>query len=222
LYYPLLRRVPVTHVAYFSVIPTTGTRYAPSGLRNRSDRRPSTSVYRKFIRSHRHSTACRFEEDRQPAASASSRRSQMKVTRYRVNNGSTCATNGAPAEIRLRKAAEQKERRHKRFFHREAAGAALVKMSLRIRVLPQFLAAIRHAREQPRHGRAARHQKGQRPRLTVAIFVLRCYFMSETSLSRYDGSRRRDLCVSDVLSCRRSMWESVRSKVSRFACPLPE
>lgn len=30
---------------------------APSGQRNRSDRRPSTSVYRKFIRSHRHVTA---------------------------------------------------------------------------------------------------------------------------------------------------------------------
>lgn len=33
--------------------------------RNRSDRRSSTSVYRKFIRSHRHVTAARFEEDRQ-------------------------------------------------------------------------------------------------------------------------------------------------------------
>jgi len=156
LYYPLLRRVPVTHVAYFSVIPTTGTRYAPSGLRNRSDRRPSTLVYRKFIRSHRHSTTCRFEGDRQPPASASSRRSQMKVTRYRVNNASTCATNGAPAEIRLRKAAEQKERRHKRFFHRGAAGAALVKMSLHIRVprnfWPQYVmrASSRVTDESPR------------------------------------------------------------------------
>lgn len=121
LYYPLLRRVPVTHVAYFSVIPTTGTRYAPSGLRNRSDRRPSTSVYRKFIRSHRHATACRFEEDRQPPAIASSRRSQMKVTRYRVNNGSTCATNGAPAKnSQEKRGAVAKEMADKRFFLSES------------------------------------------------------------------------------------------------------
>lgn len=111
MYYRLLRRVSVTRVTYFNVISTTGTRCAPPRRRDSeigSDRRPSTSVYRKFIRFYRHVTASlalkrtdshwRGTVAVVARAHARAPRSRMKVIRYCVNNGSTCAINGARGE----------------------------------------------------------------------------------------------------------------------------
>lgn len=148
MYYSLLRRVSVTHVAYFSVISTTGTRYAPPRHfgRAKSERSSPVDVGLSKIYSFPPTRDCR-PLWRGPTTAGERRRgrSQMKVTRYCVNNSSTYATNGA-----WRKTAKKGGRAggriaDKRFFIGQwGTRKNVIAPAGRIHAAPQFLAAIRH------------------------------------------------------------------------------
>lgn len=118
------------HISAFRRRELDTRRRAISVKRNRSDRRPSTTVGLSKIYSFPPTRDCR-PLWRGPTTAGDRRRgrSQMKVTRYCVNNGSTCATNGA-----WRKTAKEGdrvgERKNSRQTFFSSDSGTLVKMSL--------------------------------------------------------------------------------------------
>ena len=179
--------------------------------RNRSDRRPSTSVYRKFIRSHRHVTAGRFEEDRQPLAIVVADARKWKlldIASIMVRRTRQMARGGK----RPRKVAESR-RKNKRFFIGQwDARKNVIALVGRIHAVPQFLAAIRHTVA----SRTSRIKKTSETRydfsfavysISKTFFHITALLVPDTSVSIYSWH----FVVLEI-----GIWRSVRTKLSEL------